>query len=529
MIDRLESGFWHYANNHTDNDCLHENGTYYSYGQIAQKSLQIASLLQELSKDINVDIVTIMGEKNLTSYAALLGILTAGKTYCPLAVKAPIIRKQEILQQSESSIIIVSKDFFDDLQDLLSHRYTIGNTQSLVIISFDKISDNIKETYPIHDYHDLHETTFAPLTYDAFASIGDKNDNAYLLFTSGTTGKPKGVPVKHRNITGYLANAQKILMIQPSDKLSQIFALGFDFSVHDIFLCFNQGASLYPIPPAAMMAPAQFLQQHQINFFSAVPSTFHLMQKLGLLKEDAFPAIRKTCFGGEALSVDILKAWQKAASNSDIYNFYGPTEASVFVSFYQWQEEKSYKNYASLGKIFDNQHYRIIDADGQQSNQGELYLGGTQVIDGYWKNPEKTQESFVTFADTGKQIWYKTGDIVKKDDDGFLYFVSRADHQIKRDGNRVELEEIAVILRKISGQEMTSAIVIDKNNSQQIFGFIEGDKTLINKRDIINETKKYLPYYMVPDKIIVIAEMPLNQNGKIDRNILKEFHEKTYE
>ena len=505
-IPTLQAGFWDIAIKYPDYHALEIDNKIYSYRKLSGLASQFTQAILEINSQAQM--VAIIGEKNIAAYAGVLGILTAGKTYCPLGAKFPPARQKDILTQSEAEIIIVGEEFYDDLRDFLALC-----SKPLHILSLGMMAEDIQANYPAHHYLNIYD---CPSNF-ALVPLGAQDDYAYLLFTSGSTGKPKGVPVRHRNALSCIDNVRKIFAITSQDRISQVFSLSFDVSVHDLFVSWLSGACLCTVPESAMLAPSKLIQDKKLTIFASVPSQIEMMKKLNLLEKNNFPNLRLSMFCGEAFNINLAKAWKIAAPNSAIYNGYGPSEASILTSLYCLQEndDNVLNDYMSVGKALEGFDC-MIDDDGGQHNfqeQGELLLSGAQVIDGYWKNPDQTESKFINLQGK-KGLWYRTGDIIARDKNGLMYFVSRADHQIKLHGHRIELEEIAAIIRKIANVDSACVIV---SAEQQLIAFIAGRDGDFDFNKLKNQSRDFLPSYMVPDKIMALASLPLNANGKIDR------------
>ena len=504
----MQAGFWNISIKYPDYHALEIDDKIYSYRDLSGLASQFTQAMLEINSQGQM--VAIMGEKNIAAYAGVLGILTAGKTYCPLGAKYPPARQKDILTQAEAEIIIVGEEFYDDLKDLLPLC-----SRKLYILSLGMMAEDIQTSFPAHHYVNICD---CPPNFEC-VPLGAQNDYAYLLFTSGSTGKPKGVPVRHRNILPYINNVKKLFAINSEDKISQIFSLSFDASVHDLFVSWLSGACLCTVPESAMLAPSKLIQDKKLTLFATVPSQIEMMKKLNLLAKNNFPDLRLSMFCGEACNINLAKAWKIAAPNSNIYNGYGPTEAAVLMSFYRLQEndDNALNGYMSVGKALEGVDCIIDDDDnGQKHNflaQGELLLSGVQVIDGYWKNPKQTESKFINLPNK-KGLWYRTGDIIARDKNGLMYFVSRVDHQIKLHGHRIELEEIAAVIRKIANIDSACVIV---SPAQQLIAFIAGRDGDFDFDKVKSQSRDFLPSYMIPDKIIALASLPLNANGKIDR------------
>jgi len=357
-------------------------------------------------------------------------------------------------------------------------------------------------------------------------SGAERSPVAYLLFTSGSTGIPKGVPVSHGNAVGYLRYVSERYAVAPEDRFSQMFDMTFDLSVHDMFLCWTNGACLYSVPHSSLIAPSRFIRQKQLTMWFSVPSVILFMQKMRTLKPDSLPSLRTSLFCGEPLLATMADAWQQAAPNSTVENLYGPTEATIAISHYRWEagsESCCANGIVPIGRVFPTQHACVIDQNRErvaQGTAGELCLAGSQVTGGYLNNEAKTKEQFIRIADS-KEPWYRTGDLVREDENGCLQYLGRIDSQVQVCGHRVELQEVDHALRTAAQTDLAISVAwpIDSGHADAIYGFI-CSKPELDTDNVIYHCKKVMPDYMVPRKLFVIDGMPLNVNGKIDRALL---------
>jgi acyl-CoA synthetase (AMP-forming)/AMP-acid ligase II len=282
------------------------------------------------------------------------------------------------------------------------------------------------------------------------------------------------------------------------------------------------------------MAPGQFINNRKITVWFTVPSTAMFMSQFSQLKPNTYPELRYSFFCGEALSGRLASMWQKAAPNSIVENLYGPTEATIATARYRWQPDKSIEycenGITPIGEMFPHQQREIFSRDGdivEQGEEGELYIAGPQVFDGYIERPKANKESF---AEIGGTRWYRTGDLVREDDGGRLHFISRIDNQIQIRGHRVELLEIEATIRDIVESEMVAAVgwPVEEGIAQSIQAFIVPEEE-ISPKEVIQECETELPDYMIPKEIHLIEEMPFNVNGKIDRKQLMTRLSKSHE
>jgi acyl-coenzyme A synthetase/AMP-(fatty) acid ligase len=355
-------------------------------------------------------------------------------------------------------------------------------------------------------------------------------DIAYIMFTSGTTGIPKGVPVNNRNVCSYLDHMLGEYEFLPGDRFSQTFDLTFDLSVHDLFVCWLSGACLtIPVSETSFSFP-RYINERNVSVWFSVPSMAVLMEKMRMLRRDNFPGLRLSFFCGEPLLERTAKAWKMAAPSSDIINLYGPSETTIAISSYKWGDHSNSKaknGIVSIGKIFSGHNYLVVDEQKrlvEKGQQGFLHINGPQVIGGYLDDNDNVN-SFENLMQGNPEPWYNTGDIVEEDGDNDLFFLGRDDHEVKISGYRVNLLAIDETMRRLSGKNnlATIAVVDEKTGTTGLFTFIEKQQGEIIEKDLLSFCRNELPWYMVPQRIITIEKLPLNVNGKIDRNKLPEY------
>jgi len=505
-----------------ENYCLNIDDKFYTYNELDLISNKISNIIKK--QKLNNKFVGFYAHRSLTAFSSVLSILKSGNAYVPLNPKFPANRNNLILSLSEINVLIVGSECTNTIENLLQ-----GIKHKLLLI----FPDLNKEQVSTLQLKNCEVITKEQLTDDSNGKFSEKeNDLAYMLFTSGSTGVPKGVPIYHKNVMAYVDYMGKRYNdITEKDKFSNTFDLTFDLSVHDMFLCWSKGACLFSIPEKMLLAPAKYIRKNEITVWFSVPSLANIMDKFRMIKKDSFPLLKYSLFCGEALPYKLAQKWQDAAPNSILENIYGPTEATIGITHYRWnkenpEENKQYNNILSIGCIFDSQFYKILNEKKKQvadNESGELYLGGSQITNMYWKNNNKTKENFVKLPFSESKIWYKTGDIVKQDKSGNLFFISRKDNQIKIQGYRVELREIDnVIIDYTKINDVVSiAYSIDNITEKKIYTFVAENK-LYSEKQIFEYCNKSLPKYMIPENVFFIQSLPLNDNGKIDRNELSK-------
>ena len=339
----------------------------------------------------------------------------------------------------------------------------------------------------------------------------------YLLFTSGTTGTPKGVPISHANLAAYLPAVHQLVPIVAEDRVLQCVDLTFDLSVHDMFLTWLNGAALYSAPENASIFAPRLIERNELTACLLVPSTGARAFQDGLLSPGSMPTLRYSLFAGEALPVSLVKAWRRAAPNSAIFNLYGPTEGTIHVSYYRINPQRELDMpVVPIGWPIGAQRMELFDGERRVApgGTGEIYLSGPQMTVGYWRAPALDAEKFVMINGTR---WYRTGDLGRYLEGHGILFGGRVDRQVKIRGYRVELQEIEGELRRACGREQVAVLAWPRSaegNAEGCVAFVAGPQQ--DTAAVQRFCRAALPAYMVPSAIFFIDQLPLNSNGKID-------------
>ena len=350
-----------------------------------------------------------------------------------------------------------------------------------------------------------------------------ENDLAYVMFTSGTTGSPKGVMISAGNVSSFLSAMQELYPFSPEDRVSHRHELSFDFSVLDLFITWRSGASLHVIPAPQLMGPSRFIREHQLTVWFSVPSVVAFMGDMKMLTPGAFPSIRYSAFCGEPLPAASVSAWKTACNNSVVDNIYGPTEATVACLGQRCREPfvvTKERGTIAIGKPFANMRAAVVDSALNflpQGEPGELALCGKQIAQGYFNDSPKTAARFPSIDGTR---WYLTGDLAYQDDAGRFHHLGRTDNQVKVLGHRVELEDVEAHLREVCGVDSVAAVAwpVANGSAQGIIAFAAGCKLTV--AEIRERMRGRVPKYMVPTEVRFWERLPLNANGKTDRKSL---------
>lgn len=361
-------------------------------------------------------------------------------------------------------------------------------------------------------------------------------DVAYILFTSGSTGTPKGVPIQHHNVAAYLEHVIPSYEVGPGCRLSQTFDTNFDVSVFDMFVAWGSGATLVVPTRKQLLAPARFVARSQITHWCSVPSVISIAQRLRRLRPGSMPTLRKSAFIGEAFTRQQAQAWRAAAPNSALINLYGPTELTVSCTEYTLPANPAEWPYPANGTVpigvaYPNMEYIVLDEHGQRADEGELCFRGPQRFPGYL-DPANNVGRFFEFDGNGAvayagttpltdQHWYRTGDRVRHciELGGQLVHLGRLDHQVKIRGYRVELGEIEAALRDQPGVRDAVVLALPGADGEADLEAVCTGASLDAAKHL-TALRSRLPSYMVPRNVTFLDELPLNQNGKTDRQVL---------
>jgi D-alanine--poly(phosphoribitol) ligase subunit 1 len=465
-----------------------------TYGELEELAGGIAGRMGKPGAGRRIGVLT--GD-DLGTYASILAVLASGAAYVPLNRKNPPERNRAIVEQAELDLVLCSRpaEELERLQAVLPRR--------------------LDAAFAV-DVAERRRLEWA-------VPAGD--DLAYLFFTSGTTGVPKGVPIRHRNLDAFAAAvvADPSYAFSPEDRFLQMFELTFDLSVMSLLAPLAVGASCHVVPDVgiASLEIARLLDEREITVALMVPSVLsYLRRYLGELR---FPALRHSLFCGEALSHSSTVAWSRSVPAARIRNVYGPTEATIFCTEFEWEEgasaEQSVNDVVPIGKPLAGTSLRIVDENGTRvadGAQGELCLLGAQVASGYWRDP---QRSSAVFIDGAEGFAYRTGDLAFRNTRGNYIYCGRVDAQIQIDGHRVELAEVEHHLRSfLDGVAVAAAPLRTEDGRQEFVAFVE--HSTVDERRLKEHLRTQLPDYMLPRRVVAVAEFPLNLNGKVDRKEL---------
>lgn len=486
--------------NFPDKIAFVENDKGITYAKFDQISNKLANQIIKFNKE-NMQIpVLILLPKGIDCIIAMFAALKSGNFYTILDEKSPKERLEKIVQILKPSIIITSREF-----DFSYLNLPIIFTQDFDTLEIDEKA--LQEAKTKHIDTNL----------------------AYVLFTSGSTGFPKGVSITHKCVIDYTSWVCETFDVTCAEILANQAPFYFDNSVLDIYSSIKAGATLHIIPTSLFSFPTkviEYLDKNMINMVFWVPSVLIYFANLNVLETSNLKHLKKVLFAGEAMPNKQLNIWRKHLKHTMFANLYGPTEITVDCAYYICDREFKDDEPLPMGKARENMELFIFDENlnlitKQTPNiKGELYVRGTSLSVGYYKDEEKTKKAFIQnpLHNNYEEKIYKTGDIVAYNEKGEILYFGRADNQIKHMGYRIELGEIEITVLGLNCID-NACTLYDKENSNIIL--IYESKTKASQKEILLELRDKLPKYMLPTKFICLDEMPLNANGKIDRKKLQ--------
>jgi len=506
--------FERHAEEHGSAIALRYQNEQLSYQQLNQRANQLAHQL--VNENVQPgDLVGLSIERSLDLVVAMLAIMKTGAAYVPVDPQSPLKRTQMIFEDANIKALISHS----------SRKNNLPDSQNCVFIDALSLDKNPAEN----------------LNYQ-----GSVEDTAYVIYTSGTTGQPKGVIVSHRNVVRLFSETDNWFHFNERDVWALFHSYGFDFSVWEIWGALLYGGKLVIVPHWVTRSPAQFsalLEQEKVSVLNQTPAAFYALSKASLSGRSS-PAfsLRYIIFGGDALETQKIKPWVKkfGLDKPQLINMYGITETSVHVTYHRVREEDLCLNIAPIGRpIPDNQLY-ILDASGDlcpMGVPGEIHVGGGGVSKGYLNREKLNKERFIPnpFTDKKGEKLYRSGDLAYYDNEGLLCYLGRIDQQVKVRGYRIELGDIESCLNNFSAESnhqkqmgiKSSAVLAlrDRNDEKQLIAYVvpsyeEKDEIAFVKAVRVH-VGHFLPTFMMPSKYILVDELPLTINGKVDVKKLK--------
>lgn len=484
-----------------------EESGFASYSELQDDSKRVGSCLAELVPARSP--VAILLDKSVLNIKAMLGVMYAGCFYVEIDTKMPINRIQKIFNVLQPAVLVSDKTHQKLAEDLASseHFKVVDISRAITHEINDRSLSNIRKN---HIDEDL----------------------AYVLYTSGSTGVPKGVAVSHRALSAYIGWVTKEFHFDCKTVFGSQTPLYFSMSVTDVYGTIASGGTYWIIDSHMFMFPLRLIEwmnKKKINTIYWVPSAYSIVLKMHTFTSVKPQTLRLAMFAGEPMPPSVLQYWKNACGNETLFaNLFGPTETTDICSFYKipmdWRDEG---RPVPIGEHCANLHLLLIKEDGSEADfneEGELYVRGAFLASGYYGDLEKTNLFFVQnpLQDKLPERVYRTGDLAVRDKKGILHYKGRKDNQIKHLGYRIDLGEIEAAAASVFQEGICSALYDKETDQIKLFY----TNSALDTETVKLKLKENLPTYMIPSGYFPVLEMPLNRNGKIDRKKLAELSER---
>ena len=473
-----------------------------TFREVYAQSRSVGSFLYK--KGIYKKPVVVFMQRAPREIAAFFGVITGGDFYVPVDEEMPAGRIQLILDNVKSPLVIC-----DETTAEKAKAFDLKGGE--IVLYDDRIGIGIEDEALERIYRSAVDT-----------------DPIYIVFTSGSTGVPKGVAACHRSVIDYIEQLSEVLAFDGNTVFGSQTPLYFDACLKELYPTLKFGATTYLIPRSCFSFPValvEYLNRYQINTICWVVSALTMVSAFDTFQTVKPEYLRTVAFGSEVFPIKQFRRWREALPEATFTNLYGPTECTGMCCYYRVEREFADDEAIPIGRPFENREVLLLTADGRlagEGEEGEICVRGTALTLGYYNDPVRTAEAFVQnpLNTAYPELIYRTGDIGRRNEKGELVFVSRKDFQIKHMGHRIELGEIEVNVDMLPEIRM-SACIYDTKKGKIVLYFV-GD---ISEKELTAALKTKLPRYMLPNRIFRIESMPLTANGKIDRVTLKRSYE----
>ncbi len=468
-----------------------------SFSEIYKQCRAIGTFLHNMK--VYKEPVVIFMDKHPNMAAAFLGTIAGGNYYVPIDSEMPEIRIELILKNVRAKIMIC-----DEITVQAARKFDFTGK----IVEYKEI------------YHTEINEEALRLIYDKAIDI----DPIYIVFTSGSTGIPKGVAACHRSVIDYIEQLSEVLKFDENTIFGNQTPLYVDACLKELYPTLKFGATAYLIPKDLFMFPiklVEYLNEYRINTICWVVSALTIISAFGTFKTIVPEYLKLVAFGSEVFPVKQFNKWKEVLKDARFINLYGPTEGTGVCCYYEVNRQFELNEVIPIGAPFKNTEILLLNERNEcagQGESGEICIRGTALALGYYNNMEKTHEVFVQnpLNSFYPELIYRTGDLGRYNERGELEFISRKDFQIKHMGHRIELGEIEVNVNMMDEIKMAGCVYDNIKNKIVLYYVGEADE-----KNLANALKEKLPRYMIPNSIIRLESMPLTANGKIDRVTLK--------
>ena len=549
MLTSDESDFVTQQNNETDREfpsekCIHEwfeasaqktpdaiavqdSDFKLTYAQVDQRAKHITAALAKNGYK-GGDKIAVLMKRDCNLIPSLLGVLKAGCVYVPFDDSWPVNRIQNVLEKHQIRCMLVSSDKLDKASEIVLKTDILEHVFSIDCSDEEAGQFNWPPNTSFHQITLEDHVSSEPVDVNVISS-----EPAYIIFTSGTTGEPKGVQVSHRSVSNLIDWGNREFKVSPQDKLLFVTSICFDLSVYDIFGILAAGGTIRITSETERSDPdamIQILDDEKITFWDSAPAFMKQLFLAGKQNhvEQFSESLRLVFLSGDWIPLDLPKQIIGRYPNADVISLGGATEVTVWSNYYRVTHQEARHRSIPYGRPIQNAKYYILNQSMKPcavNEPGELYIAGECVAMGYAGDVTLTDQRFLGCPFDSRYRMYKTGDLARWRPDGQIEILGRIDNQVKIRGYRIELGEIESVLRQHESIA-DCAVSVQKNDDgdQCVVAYVvldDSDEKQFDKTEVMNFLAGFLPQYMLPSRLLLVSHIPLNTNGKVDQLQLK--------
>lgn len=486
------------AEKYGDKTAFEDTENSVTFSEILSGAMSIGTALSELTDTCKP--VAVLSGRHVYTPITFLGVVYAGCFYAPLDGGMPDYRLNQILNTLKPEIIVADRENCERAETLAP--------DCKILVSEDIINTPVNME-----------------KLDVIRRFAKITDPLYVIFTSGSSGVPKGVITSQQSLMCYIEAYDKVMNITEEDVLGNQSPLDYIAAIRDIYLPIKNGASMFIIPKQCFSIPTKLfdiMNEKKITAIGWSVSALTVPTAMGVFKYSKPEYLKKICFSGSVMPCRYLKIWQENLPDALFVNQYGPTEATASCTYYVIENQVEETDTLPIGLPYENYTVFLLNEDNtavKDGELGEICVSGPILALGYYNDPVRTAQSFIQnpLNTCYGELIYKTGDLGRFREDGILEFHGRKDRQIKHMGHRVELDEIEETVKNVAGVD--ECLAVYNQAKEQIMLLYTGEATA---KEIAIEIRQKLPEFMIPRKTLKLEEMPRLPNGKIDMQTVKE-------